>query len=94
MTQQFRNVTEAPQAGVAYRCPCCKFKTLSERGGDAICPVWFWEDDGRDDHDSDEVRGGPNRLLSLSNARDNFLQFGACDAHFITKVRKPLPDEL
>lgn len=51
--------------------------TLDERGGFEICPVCFWEDDGQDDHDADVVRGGPNAELSLTEARENYAQFGA-----------------
>ncbi|MEW9527386.1 hypothetical protein [Microbispora sp. NPDC049125] len=29
-------------------------------------PVCFWEDDGQDDHDADEVHGGPDFELSLT----------------------------
>jgi hypothetical protein len=42
--------------------------TLNERGGWEICAVCFWEDDGQDDHDADNVRGGPNGALSLTQA--------------------------
>jgi hypothetical protein len=55
--------------------------------------VCFWEDDGQDDHDADEVRGGPNGTLSLTQARTNFRMFGACEMHFVSKVRGPLLDE-
>jgi hypothetical protein len=47
------------------------------RGAFDICPVCFWEDDGQDDHDADDVRGGPNASLSLTDARRNFRSFGA-----------------
>ncbi|MEU2155428.1 CPCC family cysteine-rich protein [Streptomyces sp. NPDC019396] len=40
--------------------------------GFEICHVCFWEDDGQDEHDADEVRGGPNGSLSLSKARETF----------------------
>ena len=46
-----------PVSDKKYACPCCGFRTLDDRGGDDICPVCFWEDDGQDDHDADEVRG-------------------------------------
>ena len=49
------------------------------RGGFEICPVCFWQDDGQDDHDADEVRGGPNRDLSLSQACRNYRELGASD---------------
>ncbi len=76
------------------RCPCCGCKTLSERGGFQICQVCFWEDDGQDDYDADVVRGGPNGLLSLTQARTNYLQLGACEERFLGDVRPPRPDEL
>ncbi|MBP8533145.1 CPCC family cysteine-rich protein [Streptomyces sp. MK37H] len=46
-----------------------------------------------DDHDADEVRGGPNRGLSLTEARRNFHAMGACDERRTQFVRDPLPHE-
>jgi len=80
--------------GSLYRCPCCRCRTLLERAGYEICPVCFWEDDGQDDHDADEVRGGPNADLTLTHARRNFQEFGARDRGSVAHVRKPTPDEL
>jgi len=94
MKQPFRNIVEARQTAPAFRCPCCHFRTLCGRGQDEICPVCFWEDDGQDDHDAEDVRGGPNRLLSLQAARANFLKCGAADPQFLANVRKPLHTEL
>ena len=76
------------------RCPCCFCKTLGERDVFDICPVCFWEDDGQDDHDADVVRGGPNGMLSLTQARANYRELGACDAERVAHVRPPRPDEL
>lgn len=76
------------------RCPCCRCRTLSERRGFEICEVCNWEDDGQDDGDADENRGGPNGSLSLREARANYLQFGACEARMIDHVRPPEPEEL
>ncbi|WP_090769340.1 CPCC family cysteine-rich protein [Nonomuraea maritima] len=76
-----------------YACPCCGYVTLSERGGFEICPVCFWEDDGQDDPDADVVLGGPNGYLSLTQARRNFLAFGACEGAIRQRVRPPLPEE-
>jgi len=53
-------------------CPCCGYRTLSKRGDDEICQVCYWHDDGQDDPKADEVWGGPNKHLSLSQARTNF----------------------
>jgi len=76
------------------RCPCCGYRTLSERTVFEICEVCFWEDDGQDDGDADECRGGPNGSLSLSAARANYLRFGACEESMVGNVRPPRPEEL
>ena len=76
-----------------YRCPCCGYMTPSGRGGYEICPVCFWEDDGQDDHDADRARGGPNRDLSLTQARRNFERMGASDERRMKLVRDPTPEE-
>ncbi|MEC3979207.1 CPCC family cysteine-rich protein [Amycolatopsis sp. H20-H5] len=76
-----------------YRCPCCGYRTLDERGGFQICPVCFWEDDGQDDHDAGEVRGGPNGPLTLTEARRNFARFGASEERWRVKVREPRDSE-
>jgi hypothetical protein len=55
--------------------------------------VCFWEDDGQDDHDADEVRGGLNGTLSLSQARHNFEECGACDPALRVHVRPPTEAE-
>jgi cysteine-rich CPCC protein len=89
-----RSVHQPRREGSTYRCPCCGCKTLPERGGDDICPVCFWEDDGQDDQDADVVRGGPNHALSLTQARANYRSFGACEERLLPHVRKPLPEEL
>jgi hypothetical protein len=89
----FVNVVKERQKEPVYACPCCHHKTLHERGGDEICPVCYWEDDGQDEHDADEIRGGPNENLSLRDAQRNFLEFGACSKRFIDNVRAPLPAE-
>ncbi|MBW4608570.1 MAG: hypothetical protein KME22_15515 [Hassallia sp. WJT32-NPBG1] len=61
------SVVQPTQEDVAYHCPCCGYKTLSERGGYEICPVCFWEDDGQDEEDKDVIRGGPNGELNLTS---------------------------
>ncbi|WP_456715416.1 CPCC family cysteine-rich protein [Bradyrhizobium sp. USDA 4353] len=87
-----RNVDKPPSAA-GYRCPCCRFLTLGERGGFEICPVCYWEDDGQDDHDADLIRGGPNGRLSLTEARQNFGSCGASDPAYRKHVRRPLDEE-
>jgi hypothetical protein len=90
----FENVSKPEEREKTYRCPCCRYKTLHGRGGYEICEVCFWEDDGQDDHDADDVRGGPNGVLSLRQARLSFEAIGAIDRKFVSNVRPPLPDEL
>jgi len=71
---RFRSVLAA--GGGPYTCPCCGHPTLPERGVFEICAECGWEDDGQDDHDADGVRGGPNGPLSLTEARQAYLQVG------------------
>ncbi|WP_282705073.1 CPCC family cysteine-rich protein, partial [Paenibacillus riograndensis] len=58
-----------------YSCPCCEFKTLPTKGEYDICPVCFWEDDGSRDPSH---YSSPNHM-TLAQARDNFIKFGAVD---------------
>lgn len=85
-------IPDCPQK--AHRCPCCGFKTLHGRGQDEICEVCFWHDDGQDDAEVDEVWGGPNRYLSLRQARRNFAEIGAVEERLRSFVRSPFSDEL
>ncbi len=87
--------TSIPESeGKTHRCPCCKFKTLRGRGQDEICKVCFWQDDGQDESEIDEVWGGPNKNLSLRQAQRNFAAFGAVEERFQRSVRAPLADEM
>lgn len=88
------SVVATSSGGEGFRCPCCHYKTLGERGGFEICPVCFWEDDGQDEHDADIIRGGPNGSLSLTQARAEFKSIGACKATMLRYVRPPLPEEI
>jgi Cysteine-rich CPCC len=54
-------------------CPCCGYPTIAARNWHDTCPICLLEDDGQDDPDADEVRGGPNYRYSLSEARRNFI---------------------
>jgi hypothetical protein len=89
----FTNIVRSRGEG-PYRCPCCGKVTLDERGGDEVCRVCFWEDDGQDDHDADHVRGGPNHTLSLTAARANFKRIGAVEERVLPHVRGPRATEL
>lgn len=77
------------RGNLPLRCPCCGYRTLRERGEFDICGVCYWEDDGQDDHDADDVRGGPNGDLSLAQARRNYREFGASCRRHLPHVRPP-----
>lgn len=70
---------------VLMSCPCCRYRSLRERGVYEICRVCFWEDDGS--HDPDRI-SGPNHM-TLREARANFERLGAVDE---TARRHVLPD--
>jgi len=50
-------------------CPSCGYPTIEKRCAWEICSICFWEDDGQDDQDADEVYGGPNYDYSLTEHR-------------------------
>ncbi len=58
-------------------CPCCFY--VRPAGQETFCDVCDWEDDGQGDDTADEVRGGPNGDLSLTQGRYNFARIGASD---------------
>ena len=94
MNRKISWVRKPGEASKFYRCPCCRYKTLFGRGQDEICRVCFWQDDGQDEPDADVVLGGPNKTLSLTEARSNFLRLGAVEERFKANVRPPLADEI
>ncbi len=79
---------------IGFKCPCCSNFTLGEEppGTFEICPVCRWEDDNVQFNDPC-FEGGANKV-SLKQARENFLKFGASSIEHIKKVRKPEPDEI
>jgi len=74
---------------VKYTCPCCGYKTLSEKppGSDDICEICFWHDDYIQVKDPD-YWGGANDS-TLREAQKNFTEFGAKEKRVIDFVRKP-----
>jgi hypothetical protein len=66
---------DLPPRGIRLTCPCCGYPRLGERGAYEICDLCCWEDDGQDDGDADEIRGGPNHGYSLTEARLNFEKY-------------------
>ena len=76
-----------------YKCPCCGFRTLVHEppGTFEICPVCRWEDDNVQFDDPNYV-GGANHV-NLSQARQNFKEFGASELQLKSKVRPPTTEE-
>ena len=72
------------------KCQCCGCLTIEEEYD--ICPVCCWEDDNVQSKDPC-FAGGANRV-SLNEARENYLRFGACEERFTDRARPPLEDEL
>ncbi|MDP9050190.1 MAG: hypothetical protein M3O31_05605 [Acidobacteriota bacterium] len=73
---------------MAIPCPCCRFRTLTERGALEICPVCYWQDeDGHDPRDS-------RNLVILKDAQAEFAEIQASDLIWIGAVRPPMPSEL
>lgn len=60
-----------------YKCACCGYYTLEDLPNDTkeVCPVCFWGED-KDQFKDPELTEGVN-LVSLSEARKNFKEFGA-----------------
>lgn len=50
-------------------CPACAYPTIFTRHSWDTCQVCGWEDDGQDDKDADDVWGGPNGIVSLTQVR-------------------------
>jgi hypothetical protein len=77
-----------------HKCLCCGFLTLTEQplGAFEICPVCYWEDDNVQAANPD-YEGGAN-TVSLNQARQNFIEFGAATREAVKRVRPPLRKEI
>ena len=77
-----------------YKCPCCGYFTLKEEAGNTFqdCPVCNWEDDGVQLHDP-TYEGGANHM-SLNQAKESYMKFGAKDERSTGFVRPPTNEEL
>lgn len=72
------------------KCLCCGF--LAVESISAICPICFWQHDFFQEENIDD-NAGPNQV-SLREAKENYLVFGACEARFINLVRPSEKDEI
>jgi hypothetical protein len=74
-----------------YTCPCCGYKTLESDGHFDICEICFWEDDPYQKFKPYDGYGANH--ISLAEAQNNYIAFGACDKNSIYNVRNPNHDE-
>ncbi len=77
-----------------YKCPCWNQYTYNFKpnGSFDICPVCFWKDD-LVQNNNQHYEGEANKI-SLLEVRQNYLTFGASEAIFLKRVRKPTESEL
>ncbi len=69
------------------QCPCCDYYSLARRSAHDVCPVCYWEDDGTDLGDMDELSRANH--ITLFDARHNFSAFGASDQAALSLVASP-----
>ena len=62
-------------------CSCCGYLSLSSRHNHEICPVCFWQDDFLDENEISGANG-----ISISEARENYIKFGACTKGMLKNV--------
>lgn len=77
-----------------YQCPCCECFTYNvppKEDCGYICPVCFWENDPFITSDSDP--SDLNHGITLNEAKNNYLEFGACERKMLRYVRPPESDE-
>lgn len=67
-------------------CLCCGYITFLKRSDHEICLVCFWQDDILDESGFSGANG-----VTLSEARNNFQNFGACGKEMIKNI---LPNNL
>jgi methionyl-tRNA synthetase len=75
------------------QCPCCENYTIDSDDEVIveICEVCFWQYDVTA-HKYPSKSIGPNKV-SLNQARENYMKFGACREDVKEYVRKPTDDE-
>ncbi|MEZ4712069.1 MAG: CPCC family cysteine-rich protein [Caldilineaceae bacterium] len=70
-------------------CPCCGYYTLTHAANYEVCAICFWEDIPVSDVD---MRMTSNRI-TLRQAQQNFVAFGACEAEYRELVRPPTAED-
>jgi len=83
------------------QCPCCGYYTQLVEETDKypyhcfeICDVCFWQYEETSHDKPDKPSGGANGMLSLNEARKNYMKYGVYESRFKKHVRLPLPEEM
>jgi Cysteine-rich CPCC len=75
-----------------FTCPCCGYKTFNREDHLwDICEVCFWQSCPVQNVDPESY--GANSV-TLNEARENFINFGACEKSSLPHVRPPHVDEI
>ena len=75
-------------------CPGCGFPSFPEDWFHNICSVCNWQHDGQDDPHADEIWGGPNYELSLTENRLNICRTLKEKSQELGGNMKEEPDEI
>ena len=86
-------MTDNPASRELGYCPCCGYRTLPEGppGSQEVCPVCHWVDDASQFRDPEAVT--ETNEVSLAQARENFVSFGACLESVVDQTRGPGSDD-
>lgn len=81
--------TDNPASRELGYCPCCGYRTLPEGAPGSLdrCPVCHWVDDAEQFSDPDHL--GQENEVTLSQARTNFEEHGACLEGVVEETRTP-----
>ncbi|WP_010249949.1 glycosyltransferase [Acetivibrio cellulolyticus] len=83
-----RNYLREESVSKKHTCPCCGYQTFANDWDDEeICKICYWQND-IDQFTNPNYDGGANEV-SLSQARMNYLEFGASDKRYMFVVEKP-----